>query len=129
MTRALLAATAAMALVACSQSEPTKSEPKTEPAAQPGMLEARVNMAPIAPAKAKAMMHHRHESMETIGDNFKALRRELGGSSPDMKKVAGAAATINRLAKESAGWFPAGTGPDVGKTEAKAEIWQNPKDF
>jgi cytochrome c556 len=43
--------------------------------------------------------------------------------------VASAAATIDRLAKESAGWFPAGTGPDVGKTEAKAEIWRNPKDF
>lgn len=128
--RILAIAAAALALAACNQTEPNKTETKSEPAAQPpGMLEARVNMAPIAPAKAKAMMHHRHESMETIGDNFKALRRELGGSSPDMKKVAAAAATINRLAKESSGWFPAGTGPDVGKTEAKAEIWQNPKDF
>ena len=26
-------------------------------------------------------------------------------------------------------WFPPGTGPDVGKTEAKAEIWQKPEDF
>jgi cytochrome c556 len=120
----------ALALAACSQSEPAKTEAKAEPAARPaGMLEPRVNMAPIAPAKAKAMMHHRHESMETIGDNFKALRGELGGASPDMKKVAAAAATIDRLAKESAGWFPAGTGPDVGKTEAKAEIWQSPQDF
>lgn len=128
--RVLAISAAALALAACNQSEPTRSEAKTETAARPaGMLEARVNMAPIAPAKAKAMMHHRHESMELIGDNFKALRRELGGSSPDMAKVAGAAAAINRLAKESAGWFPAGTGPDVGKTEAKAEIWQNPKDF
>lgn len=121
---------AALGIAACSQSEPTKTEAQADPAEPPaGMLEARVNMAPIAPAKAKAMMHHRHESMEVIGDNFKALRRELGGSSPDMAKVAGAAATIDRLAKESAGWFPAGTGPDVGKTESKAEIWQNPKDF
>ena len=128
--RMLAIAAAALALAACNQSEPTKTEPKNEPATSPaGMLEARVNMAPIAPAKAKAMMHHRHESMELIGDNFKAVRRELGGSSPNIAKVASAAATIDRLAKESAGWFPAGTGPDVGKTEAKAEIWQNPKDF
>ena len=128
--RSLVISAAALALAACSQSEPAKTETEAEPAAQrAGMLESRVNMAPIAPAKAKAMMHHRHESMETIGDNFKTLRRELGGSSPDMAKVAGAAATINRLAKESAGWFPAGTGPDVGKTEAKAEIWRNPQDF
>ena len=27
------------------------------------------------------------------------------------------------------GWFPPGTGPDVGKTHAKAEIWQKPDDF
>jgi len=26
-------------------------------------------------------------------------------------------------------WFPAGTGPNVGKTRAKAEIWQKPEDF
>ena len=124
--RMLVISAAALVLAACNQSEPAKTEAAAHPA---GMLEARVNMAPIAPAKAKAMMHHRHESMETIGDNFKALRRELGGSSPNMKTVAASAATIDKLAKESAGWFPAGTGPDVGKTEAKAEIWRNPQDF
>ena len=124
--RVLMISAAALVLAACNQSEPAKTEAAAQPA---GLLEARVNMAPIAPAKAKAMMHHRHESMETIGDNFKALRRELGGSSPNMTTVAGGAATIDRLAKESAGWFPAGTGPDVGKTEAKAAIWQKPQDF
>jgi cytochrome c556 len=25
--------------------------------------------------------------------------------------------------------FPPGTGPDIAKTGAKPEIWQNPKDF
>ena len=128
--RSFAISAAALALAACNPSEPTKTEAKTEAAAQPaGMLEARVNMAPIAPAKAKAMMHYRPESLDTIGDNFKALRRELGGSAPNMTKVAASAATIDRLAKESAGWFPAGTGPDVGKTMAKAEIWRNPQDF
>ena len=128
--RSLVISAAALALAACNQSEPTKTESTAEPTAQEaGRLESRVNMAPIAPAKAKALMHRRHEGMEAVGDNFKALRREMGGSSPDMAKVRPAAAAIDRLAKESAGWFPAGTGPDVGKTEAKAEIWRNPKDF
>ena len=39
------------------------------------------------------------------------------------------AATIARLAPRTAGWFPAGTGPSVGKTGAKAEIWAKPADF
>jgi cytochrome c556 len=27
------------------------------------------------------------------------------------------------------GWFPAGTGPDVGETRAKPDIWQDAQDF
>jgi cytochrome c556 len=94
-----------------------------------GAAQEAAKPAAMTPAKAKGLMHHRHESMETIGDTFKKVRRELGGSSPNMTTVAGAAATIDRLAKESTGWFPAGTGPDVGKTMARAEIWQKPHDF
>ena len=37
--------------------------------------------------------------------------------------------TIDRLAQQSGGWFPPGTGADIGKTRAKAEIWQKPQDF
>ncbi|HEU4704915.1 MAG TPA: cytochrome c, partial [Sphingomicrobium sp.] len=38
-------------------------------------------------------------------------------------------ATVARLAPEVSKWFPPGTGPDVGKTRAKPEIWQKPEDF
>ena len=128
--RSFMISAAVVALAACSQSEPTKSEASTEPAAQAGgMVEARVNMAPIAPAKAKALMHYRHERMETIRDNFKVAGKEVSGSSPDLAKIAKPAATIEALSRQASNWFPAGTGPDVGKTEAKAEIWRNPRDF
>lgn len=130
----LLVPFAAAALGACSDNgaPAPATEAKTEASTEApvsGLNEARVNMAPIDPAKAKALMHTRHEGMETIGDEFKKLRREFGGASPNMAAVAASAATVDRLAKASNDWFPTGTGPDAGKTEAKAEIWQKPQDF
>jgi cytochrome c556 len=79
--------------------------------------------------QAAKIMHERHEGMETIGKNFKTLRRELDAGSPNLRTVRTSAATISALAKKSPGWFPRGTGPEAGKTGAKAEIWQNPQDF
>jgi cytochrome c556 len=89
-------------------------------------LEARLSLG-----DAGKIMHVRHEGMETIGKNFKALHRELDGGSPDLGVVRASAATINRLAGDASGWFPEGTGPEVGKTGAKPEIWQpqNRADF
>ena len=74
-------------------------------------------------------MHERHEGMETIGKTNKELRRQLGGGSPDLAVVRASAAKIADLSRKASGWFPAGTGPDVGKTGAKPEIWRDPKDF
>jgi cytochrome c556 len=89
-------------------------------------LEARLSLGDAA-----KIMHERHEGMETIGKNFKALHRELDGGSPDLGVVRASAATINQLAGKASGWFPEGTGPEVGKTGAKPEIWQpqNKADF
>ena len=85
--------------------------------------------ARVSGPKASAIMHERHEGMETIGKNFKLLTRELGGGSPDLAAVRTSAATVAGLSKKASGWFPAGTGPEAGKTGAKPEIWQNPQDF
>jgi len=76
-----------------------------------------------------AVMHERHEGMETIGKANKALHRELDASSPNLAVIRGAARQIAGLSVKASGWFPQGTGPDVGKTGAKPEIWQDPKDF
>jgi cytochrome c556 len=46
-----------------------------------------------------------------------------------MPTVRSSAAQIADLSRKASGWFPAGTGPDVGKTGAKPEIWKNPDDF
>jgi cytochrome c556 len=81
--------------------------------------------------KAKQVMHERHEGMETIGKQAKTIKRELDGASPNLGTVRMAAGKIAELSTKASGWFPAGTGPDVGKTGAKPAIWQpqNQQDF
>ena len=53
----------------------------------------------------------------------------IGKDAPDLTKVRSGAATFARLAPQVKGWYPPGTGPDAGKTRAKAAIWQKPDDF
>ena len=90
---------------------------------------AGVAYAALPKDKALAIMHERHEGMEKIGDTNKLLRRELASSAPFAPAVKSGAATIFDLSKRASGWFPAGTGPELGKTGAKPEIWKSPQDF
>lgn len=83
----------------------------------------------VSGARAKQVMHERHEGMEHIGDAFKIVGRETKSDTPNVGAVRSAATTIYQLAQKSGGWFPPGTGPNVGKTRAKVEIWQKPQDF
>jgi len=92
-------------------------------------LAAAAAAAPLAKGKALAIMHERHEGMEKIGDTNKLLRREITSSSPFMPAIQSGAATIAGLSVRANGWFPKGTGPELGKTGAKPEIWQKPQDF
>lgn len=84
---------------------------------------------PVSAERARTMMDERHENYERIGDAMKVISRELKADSPDLAQVRQNANVIATLAPQVPGWFPPGTGPDVGKTEAKAEIWQKPEDF
>ncbi|MEO8548257.1 MAG: cytochrome c [Sphingomicrobium sp.] len=85
--------------------------------------------APMAHDAAMQRMHERHDGMERIGKSFKAAGRTLKSGSPDLAVVRSSAATIALLASKTPTWFPAGTGPDIGKTGAKPAIWQKPADF
>ena len=85
--------------------------------------------APLSQKAALKIMHERHEGMEAVGTTNKILRRELGADSPNLRAVRSAATSMTGLAVKSSKWFPKGSGPDVGKTGAKPEIWQNPADF
>jgi len=90
---------------------------------------AGIAFAALPRGKALAIMHERHEGMETIGKNFKALHRELDASSPNLNIIRASARNIEALSAKASHWFPQGTGPELGKTGAKPEIWQNPQDF
>jgi cytochrome c556 len=90
-----------------------------------------VGLIAAAPSRDQALkiMHDRHEGMEMIGKANKVLHRELAGSSPNLAAVRSSAAAIANLSRKASGWFPKGTGPELGKTGAKPEIWQNWPDF
>ena len=85
--------------------------------------------APLTREAALKLMHDRHENMEKIGDATKAVGRTLKSGTPDIAVIRASAATIAGLAPKVPSWFPAGTGPDVGKTEALPAIWEKPQDF
>ena len=84
---------------------------------------------PVAKDRAAAFMRERHEKYEAMGDAMKIVSRELKGDSPDLAAVRKNAAVIAAFAPQIPSLFPPGTGPEAGKTEAKAAIWQKPDDF
>ena len=85
--------------------------------------------APLSKQAALKIMHDRHEGMEAVGKANKLLRREITADAPNVAAIRSSAATIASLAAKSGKWFPKGTGPEMGKTGAKPEIWQKPADF
>jgi cytochrome c556 len=93
------------------------------------LTSAIVAAKPLTKGQALAVMHERHEGMEDIGKNNKVLRRELTATTPDLAAVRSAAAVIAKHSSQAAHWFPLGTGPNVGNTGARLEIWQKPQDF
>jgi cytochrome c556 len=122
-------------LVACSgadSSQASNAQANLSNAAAPvatATATASVVTARVSGADAAKVMHERHEGMEAIGKANKAIKREVGGDAPDLATIRPSAAKIADLSQKASGWFPAGTGPDVGKTGAKPEIWQNQADF
>ena len=133
--RKTIVAMAALLLAACdsggdgNQALAEANSSGNEAAAALGNAVRQSDAAPLEKEQALALMKQRHENYEKIGDEMKAISRELKGDSPDLARVRTGAATIAELAPQIPSWFPAGTGPDVGKTDARAEIWQKPEDF
>lgn len=111
-----------VAIVACGAAAITQARNS-----QPGAPAAAA--APVSGAQAAAIMKTRHDGMEEMGKALKTLHRDLDSDDPNVGEIRGAAATIYKNSKAASAWFPAGTGPEAGKTGAKPEIWQNPQDF
>ncbi|WP_308515920.1 cytochrome c [Sphingomonas flavescens] len=92
-------------------------------------IAATAGVAAVSGTKAKQIAHERHEGMENIGKQFKALRREFDSPAPNAAAVKASADQVASLAAKSSTWFAKGSGPEVGKNGAKPEIWQNWPDF
>jgi cytochrome c556 len=90
---------------------------------------ASVVTARVSGPKALQVMHERHEAMEGLGKAMKALHRELESSSPFMPTVRAQTSIMVATATKIPAMFPAGTGPEAGKTRAKPEIWKQPDLF
>ena len=133
-TRIIVALATAAVMAGCREqaAEQKNSATALKAAASNAAPSGRTN-AVLGPSvsgeQAKTLMHERHEGMEDIGDAFKLVGRETKADTPDTAALREAAATIATLADKSSGWFPPGTGPNAGKTRARAEIWQKPEDF
>ena len=83
----------------------------------------------LAEGSTKDLMKARHDHYHKLGDAFKKVRDEARAAQPDMAGVQRAAQFINDASVNQGKWFPAGTGPDAGKTRALPEIWIKPKEF
>lgn len=130
-----ISAVAAMLLAACDSSgdgNGTLAEANASGNAASTSIENKIEQSaatPLQKEQALALMKKRHQDFEKIGDAMKSISRELKAETPDLAQVRTGAAEIAGLARQVPTWFPAGSGPDVGKTEARAEIWQKPEDF
>lgn len=81
------------------------------------------------PANVKELQKARHDHYHKVGDSFKVIRDQLKTDKPDVAAIKTAAGVVNEAAATQEKWFPAGSGPEAGKTQAKAEIWSKPAEF
>lgn len=139
----ILCTTAALALGACQQKDTTTAENKAaDPAAAPAAATpatpaATAAAAPLTTMPTEALSAQaavdaqklRHDNFEKLGDAMKALSREAKAGSPDLAKVQANADIVLASATALPSWFAPGTGPEAGKTDAKAEIWKTSDDF
>ncbi len=124
------AALAALGLLAaCEQQAPVADNIAAQANEATANTAAPVLAPPPTKEAALKLMHDRHEHMEEVGKANKAIGRTLKSTSPDLGVIRQSAARIAGLAPQVPSWFPPGTGPDVGKTYAKAEVWQTHDDF
>lgn len=83
--------------------------------------------APLTKGAALAVQKQRHAGYEKLGKAMRAAKQ--ASDQGNLPAVRGAANQIAALSAQAPRWFPAGSGPEAGKTHAKAEIWQNRVDF
>ena len=69
------------------------------------------------------------DKQDVAGLSFETALKELEGIVDRLITDNPAQAEAAKAKPQAIGWFPAGTGPDIGKTDAKSEIWSQRADF
>lgn len=126
MVRTACVALGAIVLLSCSASKSNQANAASNSVA--ASAEARTPPK-LTHDQALALMKQRNDNMKAMGDAAGKVGKSFQSGNPDLNVIRQAAAQIASLAPKVVSWFPAGTGPNVGKTRAKAEIWQKPEDF
>lgn len=78
---------------------------------------------------SKEFLKARHDHYHELGDAFKVVRDQTRAGQPNLGAIKAAAKKVNEAAANQEKWFPAGSGPEAGKTQALAEIWSKPAEF
>jgi len=126
LVRTACVALGAIVLLSCSASKSNQANAASNSVA--ASAEARTPPK-LTHDQALALMKQRNDNMKAMGDAAGKVGKSFQSGNPDLNVIRQAAAQIASLAPKVVSWFPAGTGPNVGKTRAKAEIWQKPEDF
>ena len=129
MIKRVVSALCAMALIGGCKAQDQSNEAQSSNELIQSAETRTAAAGPLGREQALTLMEERHEKMETLGDETKKINDQLKASAPDVAAIRQSAATILRLAPDLNSWFPEGTGPDVGKTRAKPEIWQKRQDY
>ena len=128
MVRTVIVALGAIGLLSCGASNTNEANA----AGNRVKASAETRAAPAAPLshdQALSVMKQRNDNMKRLGGAAGKVGKTFQSGNPDVGVIKQAAAEIAALAPKLLSWFPSGTGPEVGKTRAKAEIWQKPEDF
>lgn len=72
---------------------------------------------------------YRQAIFKAVGGHMTAMATILKTDAGDMKDMTAHADSMLALAKIAPTIFPEGSGPDAGKTGAKANIWSEPAEF
>jgi cytochrome c556 len=76
-----------------------------------------------------AIVKYRQASMKALGQHMTACSLVVKHEIASRADLAAHAAAIAETSKNLPQWFPAGTGSDRVRTDAKPDIWRRRKDF
>ena len=101
------AGAAILAIAACAPERPNRAAPSVTPA---------------------QIVASRQASMRLAAADFQLIRT-AAEKGADLRALAGPTRSLVTWAEALPGMFPAGTGPEVANTRARAEVWTNRSDF